>query len=144
MDPNSDSFLILRARTNIRHALEMTESMTRHINDVEIASLTNSEFMSLIKNASDDLNKFCRISLRNGGSMDLQIEAIRLYNHIHRAKGHLEQAKPKEDIERYYCQRQCEALEKMLSEISQKLYRSKRKGVIFDAGCQPLGPSNRG
>jgi hypothetical protein len=143
MDPNSDNFLILRARTNIGHALEMTEWVTRHINDVEIASLTNSEFMSLIKNASDDLNKFCRISLRNGGSMDLQIEAIRLYNHIHRAKGHLEQAKPKEDIERY-CQRQCEALEKMLSEISQKLYRSKRGGKIFDAGCQPLKPSKGG
>jgi hypothetical protein len=143
MDPNNDNFLILRARTNIGDAVEMTKWVTRHINDVEIASLTNSEFMSLIENASEDLNRFCRIALHNGGSMDLQSEAIRLYNHIHRAKGHLEQAKTKEEPERY-CQRQCEALKKMLSEISQTLYRSKREGVIFGAGCQPLEPSKGG
>jgi hypothetical protein len=71
------------------------------------------------------------ISSPHAKPMDLQDAAVRLCSHALRAKRRLEQVKMEEDTEQS-CQRQCEYLEKMLSEVSKKLILSKRGGRIFD------------
>jgi hypothetical protein len=131
MDWNSNDFLIQRAYTKIADTVEILRWVTRHINDVKVTDLADAEFESLIGLARKDLVKFRMISSPHAKPMDLQDAAVRLCSHALRAKRRLEQVKMEEDTEQS-CQRQCEYLEKMLSEVSKKLILSKRGGRIFD------------
>jgi hypothetical protein len=131
MDWNSNDFLIQRAYTKIADTVEILRWVTRHINDVEVTSLADAEFESLIGLARKTLKNFRMISLQHGEPMDLQDAAVELCYHALRAKRRLEQVKMEEDTEQS-CQRQCGYLEKLLSEVSQKLILSKRGGRIFD------------
>jgi DNA-binding IclR family transcriptional regulator len=139
MDWNSNDFLIQRAYTKIADTVEILRWVTRHINDVEVTSLADAEFESLIGLARKTLKNFRTISLQHGKPMDLQDAAVGLCYHALRAKRRLEQVKMEEDTEQS-CQRQCEYLEKMLSEVSQKLILSKRGGRIFDHNARCVKP----
>jgi triphosphoribosyl-dephospho-CoA synthetase len=139
MDWNSNDSPIQRAYTKIADTVEILRWVTRHINDVEVTSLADAEFESSIGLARKALKKFRRISSQHGKPIDLQEEAVRFYCHARRAKGRLEQVKMEEDTEQS-CQRQCEYLEKMLSEVSQKLILSKRGGRIFDHNARCVKP----
>jgi hypothetical protein len=131
MDWNSNDFLIQRAYTKIADTVEILRWVTRHINDVKVTDLADAEFESLIGLARKDLVKFRMVSSPHAKPMDLQDAAVRLCSHALRAKQRLEQVNMKEDTEQS-CQRQCEYLEKMLSEVSKKLILSKRGARIFD------------
>jgi hypothetical protein len=131
MNWNSNDFHIRRAQEKTADAVEILEWVTRHSNDAEVTSLADAEFESSIREACKSLNTFRRILSQHGKPMDLQTEAVQLYNHVIGAKQRLEQVKMAEDTEQC-CQRQCEDLEKMLLEVIRKLDLSKRGGRIFD------------
>ena len=139
MERNSDNLFILRAQAKITETEKMLKWVVRHIDDVATLDFADSEFNSLISNAIRNLDTIRSIILRHEEPINLQVEAIKLYDHLHSAKGYLERVKMEEDPERYW-QRRCGSLDEMLSGVSQRLNQSKREGAIFDNSDERLKP----